>query len=124
MRSGMYSCMLIVLLAFPARSQTSNFLFTPLVNEVTLFQNFLDDGGNAGQTLQIVSINSFRLFADFNFEFTGDFSRKLTPGTKTEYYIELGIVKPVWKKTAVNYQRIYGTFIDRPINQIGLRYCF
>ena len=97
---------------------------TSISNEVSLYQNFLDDGDNAGQTLQIVFINSVRVFTEFSFEFTADFNRKMTPGKDSDYYMEIGIVKPVWKKMSLNYQRIYGTFIDRPINQIGFRYRF
>jgi hypothetical protein len=104
--------------------QSSFLSFQPLVNEVSLYQNFLDNGGDAGQTLQIVSINSFRLITDFSFEFTADFNRKLTPGKASEYYLELGIVKPVWEKFSVNYQRIHGTFVADPINQVGFRYSF
>jgi len=100
------------------------FSFQPLVNEVSLYKNFLDDGDDAGQTLQIVAINSVKIYTEFSFEFTADFNRKLTPGTNHDYYMEIGIVKPVWKKVSANYQRIYGTFVDKPINQIGVRYSF
>jgi len=97
---------------------------TSISNEVSLYQNFLDDGDNAGQTLQIVFINSVNVFTEFSFEFTADFNRKMTPGTNSDYYMEIGIVKPVWNKMSLNYQRIYGTFIDKPINQVGFRYRF
>lgn len=98
--------------------------FSPIVNEVSLYQNTSDDGDNFGQTLQIVSINEFRLITTFNFEFTADFNHKLTPGKDDDYYIEVGIVKPVWKKLSANYQRIHGTFIEDPINQFGVRWSF
>lgn len=115
----------LIILGFSLVSaQTENFSFEPIVNEVSLFQNFLDDGDNAGQTLQIVSINSFKMFSDFNVEFTADFNRKMTPGYNSDYYLEIGIVKPVLEKISLNYQRIYGTFIDKPVNQVGIRYSF
>ncbi|MCP4582958.1 MAG: hypothetical protein GY839_15215 [candidate division Zixibacteria bacterium] len=106
------------------RAEDSVFAFQPIVNELSLYENFLDNGDNAGQTLQIVSINSLKVYTEFSFEFTADFNRKMVPGTNSDYYIEMGIVKPVWKKVSANYQRIYGTFIDKPINQVGVRYSF
>lgn len=105
-------------------AQAQYFSFEPIVNEVSLFQNFLDDGDNAGQTLQIVSINSMKILTDFSVEFTADFNRKMTPGHDTDYYLEIGIVKPVLDKISLNYQRVHGTFIDKPVNQIGIRYSF
>ena len=107
-----------------AIADDSVFSLQPLVNEISLYENFLDDGDNAGQTLQIISINSVKIYTEFSLEFTADFNRKMTPGTDSDYYIEVGIVKPVWKKVSANYQRIYGTFIDKPINQVGVRYSF
>jgi hypothetical protein len=115
----------LILLGFSLVSaQTKDFSFELIVNEVSIFQNFLDDSDNAGQTLQIVSINSFKIFTDFNFEFTADFNRKMTPGYNSDYYMEIGIVKPILEKISLNYQRVYGTFIDKPVNQIGIRYSF
>ncbi len=98
--------------------------FQPIVNEVSVYQNGSDDGKNLGQTLQIISINEFKLVTTFNLEFTADFNRKSTPGEDDDYYIEVGIVKPVWKKLSANYQRIHGTFISDPINQFGVRWSF
>jgi len=98
--------------------------FQPIVNEVSLYQNTSDDGDNFGQTLQIVSINEFRVVTTFSFEFTADFNRKLTPGEDHDYYMEIGIVKPVWKKLSANYQRIHGTFVSDPVNQFGVRWSF
>lgn len=100
------------------------FGFQPLVNEVSLYQNSSDDGDNLGQTLQIISINEFKVVTTFNLEFTADFNRKLTPGEDSDYYLEVGIVKPVWKRLSANYQRIHGTFISDPVNQFGVRWSF
>ena len=100
------------------------FGFQPIVNEVSLYQNASDSGDNFGQTLQVVSINEFKLVTTFNFEFTADFNRKMTPGEDSDYYIEIGFVKPVWKKMSANYQRIHGTFIGDPVNQFGVRWSF
>ena len=118
------SFVIIVAVASFTAADDSVFSLQPLVNEISLYENFLDDGDNAGQTLQIISINSVKIYTEFSLEFTADFNRKMTPGTDSDYYIEMGIVKPVWKKVSANYQRIYGTFIDKPINQIGVRYSF
>ena len=114
----------VMILASLSSAQLSFLPVQPLCNEISLYQNFLDDGDDAGQTLQLVLINSVNVLTGFNIEFTADFNRRMTPGKDNDYYMEIGIVKPFWKKTSINYQRIYGTFIDKPINQIGLRYSF
>ena len=98
--------------------------FNPISNEISLYQNSSDDGDNFGQTLQIVFINSVDIGTEIGVEFTVDFNRKLTPGKDRDYYLEFGLVKPVWKKLSVNYQRIHGTFVADPVNQFGIRYRF
>jgi len=110
--------------ASTAVPQTSKFGFQPLTNEVSIYQNYSDDGGNSGQTLQVIAINSFKILTDFMIEFTADFNRKLTSGYDSDYYIEIGIVKPVFKRISLNVQRIYGTFVCREINQVGFRFSF
>ncbi len=102
---------------------------TPLVNELSLYKN-VDDGGNdRGQTLQIISINNFKIWTEFTFEFTADFNFDLAydfDGEKMsdDHYIELSLVKPVFKNMSVNYQRIISTFETKPINQFGVRFSF
>ena len=98
--------------------------FTPLVNEISVYQNVADDGDDLGQTLQIISINAFDILTDFSIEFTADFNRNMTPGEDQDYYLEFSIVKPVWEKMSVNYQRIHGTFMAEPVNQLGVRWSF
>ena len=98
--------------------------FNPISNEISLYQNSSDDGDIFGQTLQIVFINSIDIGTEIGVEFTADFNRKLTPGKDRDYYLEFGLVKPVWKKLSVNYQRIHGTFVADPVNQFGIRYRF
>lgn len=102
----------------------NNFGFQPMVNEISLYQNNSQAGHNLGQTLQIISINTVKVGTAFNIEFTADFNRHLTPGTNREYYLEIGLVKPVWQKLSVNYQRVHGTFVCEPVNQFGLRWSF
>lgn len=97
---------------------------TPITNEISFYKNIDDDGVGRGRTLQIVSINGFHLGTDFTFEFTCDYNWRLDRYEKRDYYMELSLVKPVYKALSVNYQRIYGTFVDPPINQIGLRLSF
>jgi hypothetical protein len=47
-----------------------------------------------------------------------------------DYYLELGLVKPVAGNLKLNYQRIYGTYVsgpvvsEGPVNQIGVRWAF
>ncbi len=97
---------------------------TPITNEVSFYKNIDDSGAGRGRTLQIVSINGFHLGTDFSFEFTCDYNWRLDRCEKRDYYMELSLVKPVYKALSVNYQRVYGTFVDQPINQIGLRLSF
>jgi hypothetical protein len=107
-----------------AGAQDPTLGFSPIVNEVSVYQNCSDNGDNLGQTLQIVSINEIKVGVAFNLEFTADFNQKLTPGKGKDYYLEIGLVKAVWKDLAVNYQRIHGTFVDEPVNQFGVRWSF
>lgn len=96
-------------------------LVTPITNEISYYAN-VDDGGNSrGTTLQIISINEFKIGTSFTFEFTGDFNWDKKEYDDYNYYLELSLVKPVYKSLSVNYQRIYGTFVYRPINQFGFR---
>ena len=108
----------------PAQADDGPLGFAPIVNEVSVYQNSSDDGDNLGQTLQIISINEIKLGTVFNLEFGVDFNRRMTPGEDRDYYLEIGLVKPVWKKLSVNYQRIHGTFIADPVNQFGVRWSF
>jgi hypothetical protein len=96
-------------------------LVTPISNEVSYYKNMDDLGDSRGTTLQIISINMFHVGTDFIFEFTGDFNWEMDLYEDHDYYIELSLVKPVYRSLSVNYQRIYSTFADEPINQFGLR---
>ena len=96
-------------------------LVTPITNEISLYRNLDDDGRARGTTLQIISINEFHIGTNFIVEFTGDFNWELDLYRDRDYYIELSLVKPVYKALSINYQRIYGTFACGPINQFGLR---
>jgi hypothetical protein len=107
-----------------ARADDSPLDFSPIVNEISIYQNSSDDGDNLGQTLQIVSINEIKLGTTFNLELTADFNRRMTPGENEDYYLEISLVKPVWKRLSVNYQRIHGTFMADPVNQFGMRWSF
>lgn len=124
MRSLIAIVLVVICLPGICGAGDDTFGFQPIVNEVSIFQNSSDTGDNLGQTLQIISINEFKLVTTFNFEFTADLNRKMTPGEDNDYYIEIGIVKPVWKKLSANYQRIHGTFIGDPVNQFGVRWSF
>jgi hypothetical protein len=98
--------------------------FRPLVNDVSLYKNFFDSGASGGSTLQVVSINQIKLRWWFQVEVTADLNRHLNPGYASDYYVEAGVLKYVVGKVAVNYQRVHGTFVGKPINQIGIRYSF
>lgn len=120
----------ILLASGPASAQESaamrDPLVTPFTNEVSFYKNLDDSGDDRGKTLQIISINGFNVGTDFVLEFTGDFNWGLStlPDIDYDYYIELSLVKPVYKSLSLNYQRIYGTYEDRPINQFGVRLSF
>lgn len=98
--------------------------FFPISNELSLYQNYDDSGENRGRTLQIISINSFRLLTSFNFEFTADYNYDLTPGLAEDHYVELSIVKPVGSIVSFNIQRILSSFEPEPVNQFGVRLSF
>lgn len=101
----------------------------PITNEISLYKNVDDGGTDRGQTLQIIAINSVKIGTEFIFEFTGDFNWDLAYDCDgdimcSDHYIELSLVKPVYKMVSVNYQRIMSTFEDKPVNQFGVRFSF
>lgn len=107
--------------------------FFPISNEISFYKNVDDAGEDRGQTVQIISINSFKILTTFNFEFTGDFNWRysyvdpydLSLGkNRSDYYIELSIVKPVTEFFSLNLQRIITSFEDESINQFGFRLSF
>ncbi len=95
--------------------------FTKLVNEVSFYRNTDSDFNQRGVTLQVISINAFRVFTDFSFEFTGDFNWDLDLYEDYDYYLELSIVKPISGPLSFNYQQIHGTFMGGTIHQFGVR---
>ena len=107
----------VIILALPVRAE----VVTPYSNEISFYKNVDDLGNDRGTTLQIVSINGFNLGTEFIFEFTGDFNWDLDLYEDYDYYFELSIVKPVYRDISLNYQRIYGTFYNEPVNQFGIR---
>jgi len=78
----------------------------------------------SGQTLQIVMINSFKLSTWFTLEITGDIDRSLQEKGKTCHYFEFGLVKDIVPRFGLNYQRIIGAFVDKTVNQFGIRFSF
>lgn len=94
---------------------------TPYANNVTLYKNIDDRGDARGTTFQVVSINGLNLGTSLIVELTADFNWNYDFVEKHDYYMELSLVKPVYKSLSVNYQRIYGTFVSEPINQFGIR---
>lgn len=110
-----------LILAGGAVGQSVDFSVIPITNEISYFANVDDQGNDRGTTLQIISINEFTIGTNFIFEFTGDFNWDLDAYEEHDYYLELSLVKPVYKSLSINYQRIYGTFVSEPINQFGIR---
>ncbi len=105
-------------------SPSGNLGFYPISNEISYYKNYDDAGEDRGETVQVISINAFRLFTDFSFEFTGDFNFDFSPGLRDDHYIELSLVKPVYSVFSVNVQRIISSFENEPINQFGVRLSF
>ncbi|HDS01399.1 MAG TPA: hypothetical protein ENO22_03405 [candidate division Zixibacteria bacterium] len=97
------------------------FDFMKLSDEVSFYFNSNDNFNTKGRTLQIVAINQVKIGTWFQVEFTGDFNWETTIGVNYDYYIEVGVVKKVWRNLSFNYQRIHGSFVDEPINQFGIR---
>ncbi|HDL02498.1 MAG: hypothetical protein DRP46_13850 [Candidatus Zixiibacteriota bacterium] len=95
----------------------------PITNELSFYKNVDDDGNDRGETLQIVAINTIKIWTEFNFEFTGDFNWDMS-SEYNDHYIELSLVKPVGYNFSVNYQRIISTFESEPVNQFGIRLSF
>lgn len=104
-----------------ASASAQEFGFRKLVDEISIYQNVLDDGQKAGQTLQLIAINQIKLKWWFQIELTADWNRRLTPGYKQDYYLEAGILKWIHPRVGMNYQRIRGTFVGKAVNQFGIR---
>jgi len=112
------------LIFLPAFCLGQTFSLKPISNNISLYQNTYDDWKNAGQTFQIVMINSLKLGTWFTLEITGDINRSLEEKGKTSHYFEFGLVKDIFSGFSLNYQRIIGTFMDKPVNQLGIRFSF
>jgi hypothetical protein len=123
-RKKVFIILFLNLVFLPAFCSGQTFGLKPLSNNITLYQNSYDDWKGAGQTLQIVMINSFKLGTWFTLEITGDIDQSLQEKGKTCHYFELGLVKDVVPRFGLNYQRIIGTFVDKPVNQFGIRFSF
>jgi hypothetical protein len=95
--------------------------FSPISNEISLYQNYDDSGVDRGRTLQIVAINSITLLTSFKIEFTADYNFDMSTGLDRDHYVELSLVKPITAAFSLNVQRIISTFESRPVNQFGVR---
>lgn len=102
-------------------SASKQFGFFPISNEVSFYRNVDDSGEDRGETIQVISINAFRIWTEFSFEMTGDFNWNYAPGFSRDHYVELSLVKPVTSYLSLNVQRIIATFEEEPVNQVGLR---
>ena len=77
MRRGVFIILLLSLFFLPGFCPAQMVELKPISNNISLYQNTYDDWKDAGQTLQIVLINSFKLGTWFTLEITGDFDRNL-----------------------------------------------
>ncbi len=116
--------MLVMCVAGAVQVSAQTFTFEKISNELSVYQNYADDVHTRGQTVQVVSINRFRIGWWFQTEFTADFNHDYDKARAWDYYLEVGIVKPLFSGLSVNYQRVEGTFVTEPTNQVGLRWTF
>ena len=120
--------MLLTILAIGAlaagRAEAGTFAFEKLSNELSLYQNYTDRATTRGQTVQVVAINRLCIGWWFQTEFTADFNYDYDKPNRWDYYMELGIVKPIVGRLSINYQHIKGTFVVEPVHQIGFRWRF
>jgi hypothetical protein len=116
------AAVLLVSCAMQARAQT--FTFEKISNELSLYQNYSDEINTRGQTVQVVAINRVRIGWWFQTEFTADFNYDYDKAKAWDYYLEIGIVKSLFSGLSINYQRVEGTFVAKPTNQIGMRWTF
>jgi hypothetical protein len=98
--------------------------FYPICNEISLYRSCDDSGRDRGKTVQIISINSFKLLTTFSFELSADYNFDYTPGLSRDHYIEIGLVKHLSDFFSLNVQRVISTFEDESINQFGVRLSF
>ena len=124
MRKKILIIFLFIMFLMSASGFAQTFSLKPISNNISLYQNSYDDWKDAGQTLQIVMINSFKFGTWFTLEITGDIDRSLQEKGKTCHYFEFGLVKDIVPRFGLNYQRIIGTFVDKPVNQFGIRFSF
>ncbi len=105
-------------------SPSKKFGFYPITNELSVYRSVDDSGHDRGNTMQIISINSFKVFTEFTFEFTADFNHGYTSGLTHDHYVEIGLVKHLSSFFSLNVQRVIAKFEPKPINQFGVRLSF
>jgi len=116
--------LVLALVAIAVPAHAGMFTFEKISNELSLYQNYTDDVDTHGQTIQVVAINRFRAIWWFQAEFTADFNYDYDKSDDWDYYLEIGLLKPLVGGLSINYQRVEGTFVSEPTNQIGLRWTF
>lgn len=124
MRKKILIIFLFIMFLMSTSGFTQTFSLKPISNNISLYQNSYDDWKDAGQTLQIVMINSFKMGTWFTLEITGDIDRSLQEKGKACHYFEFGLVKDIVSRFGLNYQRVVGTFVDKLVNQFGIRFSF
>ena len=105
-------------------SPSRKFGFYPITNELSLYRSIDDSGHDRGNTMQFISINSFRLYTEFIFEFTADFNHHYSLDLTHDHYIEIGLVKHLTPFFSLNVQRVISKFEPKAINQYGFRLSF
>lgn len=124
MRNKIFTILFFILIFLLSLCEARTFGLKPISNNVSLYQNSYDNSRNAGQTLQMVLINNFKIGTWFTLEITGDIDRNLQEIGRTCHYLEFGLVKDIKSGFSFNYQRVIGTFVDKPVNQFGIRFSF
>ena len=124
MKIKILAILFFILIFLPSFCMSRTFGLKSISNNISLYQNSYDNIRNAGQALQIVLINSFKIGTWFTLEIAGDIDRNLQEIGRTCHYFEFGLVKDVKSGFSFNYQRVIGTFVDKPVNQFGIRFSF
>ncbi|MCX6825895.1 MAG: hypothetical protein NTV06_01310 [candidate division Zixibacteria bacterium] len=72
--------------------------FYPITNEISCYTNIDDTRRNRGQTLQIVSLNTFEFTADLNWDMSC---------LRRDHYMELSLVKSVFHRRPLIIRELF-----------------
>jgi hypothetical protein len=95
-----------------------------LVRTISLYENYLQGPDRFDtQTLSVYALYSFRIGPEFLAELTMDINGDAPDEVYTDYYMELQLIKPVWRGFSVMIEDVQGTYTNR-IVRFGVGYDF